>query len=126
MEKPFARGGDTPPVRAQNAILGQTSDEWHCYISNRKLTAEELLRCARLERAAKSTHWLLGVHFGEDFCRAEDENAQQALSVARKIALNCVKTRKQENGSKLPLSRIMFGCLLDCEKLVHVLKSAEN
>ena len=126
MEKPFAHGGDTSPVRAQDAILGQTSDEWHCYISNRKLTAEELLRCVRLERATKSTHWLLGVHFGEDFCCAEDENAQQALNVARKIALNCIKTRKQKNGSKLPLSRIIFGCLLDCAKLVDVLRSAGN
>jgi len=40
--------------------------------------------------------------------------------------LNCVKTHKQKTGSKLPLSRIMFGCLLDCQKLVHVLMSAEN
>jgi len=61
------------------------------------------------------------------FCKLYDrKNAQQALNVARRIALKCVKTRKQENGSKLPLSRIMFDCLLDCEKLVHVLKSAEN
>ena len=29
-------------------------------------------------------------------------------------ALDCVKTHKQKTGSKLPLSRIMFGCLLDC------------
>jgi len=36
-----------------------------------------------------------------------------------------VKARKQKTGSKLPLSGIMFGCLLDCEKLVHVLVSAE-
>jgi len=93
---------------------GQTSDEWHYYISSQKLTAEELLRHARLEWSVESMHWLLDAHFGEDFCRVEDENVQQVLNVARKIALNCVKTHRQKTGSKLPLSRIMFGCLLDC------------
>ena len=44
----------------------------------------------------------------------------------RKIALNYVKTHKEKTGSKLPLLRIMFGCLLDCGKLAHVLMSAEN
>jgi len=113
-------------IRRQFERKGQTSDEWHYYISSRKLTAEELLRHARLEWSVESMHWLLDAHFGEDFCRVEDECAQQALNVARKIALNCVKTHKQKTGSKLPLSRIMFGCLLDCQKLVDVLKSAEN
>jgi len=70
--------------------------------------------------------WLLDIHFGEDYSRVEDENAQQALNVARKIALDCARTHKQRTGSKLPLSRTMFGCLLDCEKLVRVLMSAEN
>ena len=102
------------------------SEEVYYYISSRKLTAEELLRHARLEWSVESMRWLLDAHFGEDFCRVEDENAQQVLNVARKIALNCVKTHKQKTGSKLPLSRIMFGCLLDCRKLVHVLMSAED
>jgi len=113
-------------IRRQFEYRGQASDEWHCYISSRKLTAEELLRHARLEWSVESMHGLLDAHFGEDFCRVEDECAQQALNVARKIALNCVKTHKQKTGSKLPLSRTMFGCLLDCRKLVHVLMSAEN
>jgi hypothetical protein len=71
-------------------------------------------------------HWLLDVHFGEDYCRIEDENVQQVLNVVRKIALNCVKTHKAKTKSKLPLSKIMFGCLLDCERLIPVLLSGEN
>jgi predicted transposase YbfD/YdcC len=35
------------------------------------LTAEELLRRARLEWAVETMHWLLDVHFSEDFCRIE-------------------------------------------------------
>ena len=65
-------------------------------------------------------------HFDEYFCRVENENAWQVLNVACKIALNCAKAHKQKTGSKLPLSRIMLDCLLDCQKLVHVLMSAEN
>ena len=67
-------------------------------------------------------HWLLDVHFGEDFCRIEDETGQIVLNAVRKIALNQVKFYKQNTGSKLPLSKIMFGCLLDCDKLVGVLE----
>jgi len=99
----------------------KTTDEWHYYISSRKLTAQELLKHARLEWSVESMHWLLDVHFGEDFCRIEDENTQQVLNVVRKIALNNVKSYKQASGSKLPLSKIMFGCLLNCEKIVDVL-----
>ena len=113
-------------INRQCTYKGKTTDEWHYYISSRKLTAEELLRHARLEWSVESMHWLLDVHFGEDFCRIEDETVQQVLNVVRKIALNCVKTHKKKSGSKLPLSKIMLGCLLDCEKLVPVLLSSEN
>jgi len=113
-------------INRQCTYKGKTTDEWHYYISSRKLTAPELLKHARLEWSVESMHWLLDVHFGEDFCRIEDENVQQVLNVIRKIALNCVKTYKSKSGSKLPLSRIMFSCLLDCEKLIPVLLSGEN
>jgi hypothetical protein len=65
-------------------------------------------------------HWLLDVRFGEDFCRIEDETVQQVLNTVRKIALNSVKTYKRKSGSKLPMSKIMFSCLLDCERLIPV------
>jgi predicted transposase YbfD/YdcC len=38
------------------------SDEWHYYISSRKLTAEQLLHHARMEWSVESMHWLLDVH----------------------------------------------------------------
>ena len=85
-----------------------------------------MLKHARLEWSVESMHWLLDVHFREDFCRVADETVQQVLNAVRKIALNCVKTHKQKSGSKLPLSRIMFDCLLDCEKIIPVLLSGEN
>ena len=113
-------------INRQITYKGKTSDEWHYYISSRQLTAEELVKHARLEWSIESMHWLLDVHFGEDFCRIEDETVQQVLNVIRKIALNCVRTYKSKSGSKLPLSRIMFSSLLNCEKMLPVLLSLEN
>ena len=102
------------------------SNEWHYYISSRKLTAKELLKHARLEWSVETMHWLLDVHFGEDFCRAEDENVQQNLNIIRKIALNSIKLFKENNNVKHPLSKIMFECLLDPLYSLTVLAFPQN
>ena len=89
-----------------------TSDEWHYYISSRELTPEELLKYARNEWVIESMHWLLDVHFGEDFCRVWDENVNQNLNIIREVALNYIRNYKNESETKLPFSRLMFACLL--------------
>ncbi len=99
---------------------GKTS-EWHYYICSRPLTAKELLIHARLEWSIESMHWLLDVHFGEDFCRVADRNIQQNLNMARKAALNMVKLYKKGAAQKLPLSNIMFYCLLEPKTILYVL-----
>lgn len=103
-----------------------TTDEWHYYISSRRLTAEELLKHARLEWSVETMHWLLDVHFGEDFCRIEDENIQQNLNIIRKIALNSIKTFKEKTNSKRPISKIMFDCLLESDNMLPILMENEN
>ena len=99
---------------------GKTS-EWHYYISSRPLTAQELLRHARLEWSVESMHWLLDVHFGEDYCRIENRNIQQTLNIVRKIALNLIKLYKKETSSKLALSNIMLNCLVDSSMIMRIL-----
>jgi hypothetical protein len=74
---------------------GETN-EWHYYIANLKLSAEEPLRRTRLEWSEETTRWLLDVHF------------------------------KEKNEVKWPLSRIMFDCLLDCDNLLPILCLDEN
>ena len=103
-----------------------TTDEWHYYISSRRLSAEELLRHARLEWTVETMHWLLDVHFGEDFCRVEDENIQQSLNIIRKIALNSIKTFKEKTKSKRPISKIMLDCLLESNNIIPILMELEN
>ncbi len=46
---------------------GKKTSEWHYYISSRKLSARDLLHPTRMEWSVESMHWLLDVHFGEDF-----------------------------------------------------------
>jgi predicted transposase YbfD/YdcC len=104
---------------------GQTN-EWHYYISSRSLTAEELLRHARLEWSVETMHWLLDVHFGEDFCRVEDRNVQQNMNIVRKIALNTIKGYKNKTASKRPISGLMLDCLLDSENILSILAANEN
>jgi predicted transposase YbfD/YdcC len=63
-------------INTQFTTKKGTSNEWHYYISSRPLTAEELLHHARMEWSVETMHWLLDVHFSEDYCRIEDENVQ--------------------------------------------------
>jgi predicted transposase YbfD/YdcC len=99
----------------------KTTDEWHFYISSRKLSPEDLLKYARNEWGIESMHWLLDVHFSEDSCRVRDDNANQNLNIIRKLALNYICNHKNVTKSKLPLSRLMFACLLDCEKIIDII-----
>ncbi|MDL2318279.1 ISAs1 family transposase [Eubacteriales bacterium OttesenSCG-928-A19] len=99
------------------------SDEWHYYISSRPLAATELLHFARMEWSVESMHWLLDVHFGEDFCRVEDEAAQLNLNMVRKIALNSIRHFKNLSGNKRAFSKLMFDCLLDPSALLPILQT---
>ena len=96
------------------------SSEWHYYISSKKLTVEELLHHARKEWSVETMHWLLDVHFEEDWCRVEDKNIQKNLNIFRKCAINLIKLYKSESESKKPISNIMLDCLLDFDSLLQI------
>lgn len=98
-----------------------TTNEWHYYISSRNLTSKELLKHARLEWSVETMHWLLDVHFGEDFCRVAEQNTQESLNIIRKVVLNIIRTYKNDNGLKTPFSGIMFDCLLNPKNLSRFL-----
>ncbi len=113
-------------VHAEFTSETGTTNEWHYYISSRDLTAKELLRHARQEWSVESMHWLLDVHFSENFYRIEERNPQQSLNIIRKIAINSIKTYKERTNIKCPLSKIMFECLLDCQNLLPLISFGEN
>lgn len=89
------------------------TNEWHYFISSRNLTADELLKRSRLEWTVETMHWLLDVHFCEDYCRVAEQRTQENLNIMRKIVLNLIRTYKNENNIKTPFSGLMFDCLLN-------------
>jgi len=99
-------------INTQFTTKKGTSNQWHYYISSRSLTADELLRHARAEWSVETMHWLLDVHFGEDFCRVEDENIQQNLNILRKIVINCIKLFKQNTSGPF-LKLYLTACLIN-------------
>ena len=111
-------------VRRQVETNGKTTDEWHYYISSRKLTAPDFLKRVRLEWGVESMHWLLDVHFDEDHTRAFNDNTQKNLNIIRKIALNLISDFKKLTDSKKPVSGVMRSCLFDVDFLddfIHAL-----
>lgn len=102
---------------------GHKSSEWHYYISSAPLTAEELLKHARLEWSVEAMHWLLDVHFGEDKTRVWDMNVQKLLNIMRKIALNLAKEYKTKTQSRHPISGILKRNLFDIKNLFAFLDS---
>lgn len=102
---------------------GVKTEEWHYYISSRNLTALELLHHARMEWAVESMHWILDVHYSEDFCRIVNRTIQQNLNMLRKFALSMIKQFKTRSNSKRPLSQIMFNCLLNPSDICTILEN---
>ncbi|WP_253686298.1 MULTISPECIES: hypothetical protein [unclassified Treponema] len=81
------------------------------------------MEIARKEWAVETMHWLLDVHFREDFCRLLDKNLQQALNIGRKVALNLISRYKQKNAPKASLSHIMFKALMDISFIKKILQN---
>jgi len=100
---------------------GSVTSEWYYFISSRKMGAAEMLQHARLEWSVETMHYLLDVHYKEYECRLKNRNCQKNLNMARKTALNLLNMHKEQQQSKVPLSRMMIRCLVDLEKLTDVL-----
>ena len=109
-------------IHTESTTKKGTSSEWHYYLSSRELTAEQLLHHARMEWSVESMHWLLDVHFEEDWCRIESKDVQQSLNMFRKAAINLIKNFKNRNNSKTAISNIMFECLMDPQMIMRVIR----
>lgn len=100
---------------------GKKSSEWHYYISSAPLTAEHLLKHARLEWAVESMHWMLDVHFAEDKTKVWDMNVQRSLNIMRKIALNLAREYKRQVKLKSAINGILKDNLFDLNNLAAFL-----
>ena len=110
-------------IKTEFERKGTKTEEWHYYISSRNLTALELLHHARMEWAVESMHWILDVHYSEDFCRIVNRTIQQNLNMLRKFALSFIKQFKTKTNSRRPISQIMFNSLLNPQAICAILKN---
>ncbi len=97
------------------------NSQWHYYISSRPLSAQSLLHHARMEWAVESMHWLLDVHFEEDYLRVANKTIQENLNLLRKFALGMIKQYKSKTTPKRAFSKLMFDCLLVPNMILRVL-----
>jgi predicted transposase YbfD/YdcC len=110
-------------IHTESDKSGKKTSEWHYYISSAPLTAEELLKHARLEWGVEAMHWLLDVHFSEDKTRVWDMNVQKTLNIMRKIALNIAKDFKAKIHSRLSISGVLKRNLFDLSNFSAFLRS---
>ena len=68
-------------------------------------------------------HWILDVHYSEDFYRIVNRTVQQNLNMLRKFALSIIKQFKAVSDSKRPLSHIIFNCLLNLSDICSILQN---
>lgn len=100
----------------------QRTSEWHYYISSAELSAEELLKHARLEWTVESMHWMLDVHYQEDKTKVWDMNVQKTLNILRKIALNLARDYKNKYEPRKAISGILKRNLFDINNLSEFIR----
>ncbi len=110
-------------IKTEITKKNKKTEQWHYYIASKNLSAKQLLRTARKEWSVETMHWLLDVHFQEDFCRVEDKYIQQNLNMLRKLTINLIKRYKSKTNSKKALTAIMLNCLLDPKNIIKILQN---
>jgi len=79
-------------TRNYREINGEVSIQEKYYISDLKLSGEEFARVVRGHWSIENNlHWILDVHFREDWSLCNKENALKNLSTIRKICYNLTK-----------------------------------
>lgn len=100
-------------------------EEWHYYISSRELSAEELLRHARMEWAVETMHWLLDIHYGEDYCRIENRTIPKNLNLLHKFSISLLRQYKTRT-TDISIRFIALSHALLYNKLQMIIHNATN
>ena len=76
-----------------------------------------------MEWTVETMHWLLDVHYGEDYCRIENRTIQQNLNLLRKFTISLLKQYKARTSSSRAMSKLMLDCLLEPDRLSQILEN---
>lgn len=108
-------------IVSKRTIRNKTTTETQYFISNKKDSAAFFLSAIRSHWGIEnSLHWVLDVVFHEDYCRKRKENAAENFNLIRKMALNVIRTNK--NDSKKSLRRARLKAAWDDNYLESILK----
>lgn len=76
-----------------------------------------------MEWTVETMHWLLDVHYREDYCRIENRTIQQNLNLLRKFPISLLKQYKTRTDLKRAMSKIRLDCLLEPSRICEVLEN---
>ncbi|MGL4649462.1 MAG: ISAs1 family transposase [Caldilineaceae bacterium] len=109
--------------RTRQVGTGKTSHETHYYLTSLPPLASLVLGAVRAHWGIEnSCHWVLDVVFGEDASRTRTKNADDNLTVLRKIALNLVR----QHPAKGTLKGKRYRAALNEDFLLQVMLSSSN
>ena len=110
-------------TRTCQRSLTKTSQETHYYISSLPAQASLMLASIRAHWGIEnSCHWVLDVVFREDASRTRTKNADDNLTLLRKIALNLLR----QHPTKGSLKDKRYRCSLNEDYLLAVMQSSLN
>lgn len=80
---------------------GKQSRDIRYYILDEDYSAQEMANVVRGHwEIENKLHWVLDVHFKEDFCKIKEEKAMENIALIRKICYNLIKLDKRFNQKK--------------------------
>ncbi len=107
----------------ERTVGGKTSEELHCFIGSRKMSARRYAEAFRGHwRIENSLHWRLDVIFREDDSRIQKRNGQANFAMLRKVALSLLK----RHPAKESINRKRLSAAYDTDFLEEILSPTTN
>lgn len=109
-------------VESIREIDGKKSSEIRYYISDKDYSAQEMSAVVRGHwEIENSLHWVLDVHFKEDFCKIKKEKAMENVALLRKICYNLIKLdHRFDRKKKMTYKKMSMMYQCDLQNIEHL------
>jgi predicted transposase YbfD/YdcC len=106
-------------IASTRMVNDKITTETRYYISSQQQHASFFLHAIRSHWGIEnSLHWVLDVLFREDYCRKRKDNTAENFNIIRKMALNIIRTKKDDKKS---LRRKRLNAAWDVDYLENLL-----
>lgn len=109
-------------VESIREIDGKKSRDIRYYILDKDYSAQEMSVVVRGHwEIENSLHWVLDVHFKEDFCKTKKEKAMENLALLRKICYNLIKLDSRfDRKKKMTYKKMSMMYQYDLQNIEHL------